>query len=287
MGTCYSLVDRWMMRGYGRRLFPLVGVQPPFTLGRDVVGEVVDLGPLAWGFTKGQMVVAATHPTAPGSHTDYTVVAETAATPLPSGLCVKRAAALPFAALTAWRALNGLARVQPGQTVVVHGAAGSVGSFATQYLANHLGCNVIATCRPDKISQLQRQCAQATILSVDDFLAATATATGSQQQHDLSCDVVLDGLGRKVANGAVQHQSLAVLREGGHLLDLNGQFIRAIDGLGDVTSCDVVADPAATDPSLAETDSTSGFSFASHLTATAVAAAELAGTSHTFSSRSF
>eukprot|EP01046_Picozoa_sp_COSAG06_P046394 COSAG06_NODE_6566_length_2879_cov_1.503237_5_plen_79_part_01 len=76
-------VDRWMMQGYGRRLFPLVGVEPPFTLGRDVVGEVVALGPLAWNFAKGQMVVAATHPTAEGAHADYTVAAETATALLP------------------------------------------------------------------------------------------------------------------------------------------------------------------------------------------------------------
>ena len=146
-----------MVQGYGRRLFPLVGVEPPFTLGRDVVGEVVALGPLAWNFAKGQMVVAATHPTAEGAHADYTVTAETATALLPPSLAVERAAALPFAALTAWRALDGLAKVQPGQTVTVHGAAGSVGSFAAQYLSNHLGCKLIATCRPEQISQLQRQ----------------------------------------------------------------------------------------------------------------------------------
>jgi NADPH:quinone reductase-like Zn-dependent oxidoreductase len=173
-----AAVDRWMMRGYGRRLFPLLGVEPPFTLGRDVVGEVVSVGPLAWGFAKGQMVAAATHPTADGSHADYALAAETATALLPAGLAPERAAALPFAALTAWRALHGLANVQPAQTVLVHGAAGSVGSFATQYLSNHLGCKVIATCRPEQISQVQVQCQgsnPATVLTVDDFLASTAS----------------------------------------------------------------------------------------------------------------
>ena len=46
-----------MLRGYGRKLFPMVGVEPPFTLGRDVVGEIVALGPLAWNFREGQLVV--------------------------------------------------------------------------------------------------------------------------------------------------------------------------------------------------------------------------------------
>jgi NADPH:quinone reductase-like Zn-dependent oxidoreductase len=229
------------------------------------------------------MVVAATHPTADGSHADYTVVAETATALLPPGVTMARAAALPFAALTAWRALNGLARVQSGQTVVVHGAAGSVGSFATQYLANHVGCRVIGTCRPDKISQLQQQCSQATFLSVEDFLAATADATTeTPQQHDLACDVVLDGLGRGVADGAVQRQSLAVLREGGHLLDLNGQFIRAIDGLGDVArgSGAPTLDQTAASPGSGPGGGPIEFNFASQLKATAKAAAELAGAPH-------
>ena len=134
-------VDRWMLRGYGRKLFPMVGVEPPFTLGRDVVGEIVALGPLAWNFREGQRVVAATHPTADGAHAEYTVCAETgalqpyptpharaaqrgwcaaAATLLPDGVATAHAAALPFAALTAWRALHGLASGAPGQTVLVH-----------------------------------------------------------------------------------------------------------------------------------------------------------------------
>jgi hypothetical protein len=43
----------------------------------------------------------------------------------------------------------------------------------------------------------------------------------------------LDGLGRGIAEGALQRQTLGVLRDGGHLCDLNGQFIRAMDELGD------------------------------------------------------
>jgi NADPH:quinone reductase-like Zn-dependent oxidoreductase len=183
--TTVNPIDRWMLRGYGRRLFPMVGVAPPFTLGRDIVGEVVDMGPLAWRFYKGQMVAAATHPTqVEGAHAEYTLCAETAAAPLPPGLTSEDAAPLPFAALTAWRALRGLANVKPGQTVTVHGAAGSVGSFASQYLS-HFGCHVIATCRPKQINRVKEDCAGAAaksetsanpalVLSVEDFLACAA-----------------------------------------------------------------------------------------------------------------
>ena len=228
-----------MLRGYGRKLFPMVGVEPPFTLGRDVVGEIVALGPLAWNFREGQRVVAATHPTADGAHAEYTVCAETgaaqpcpaphapaaqrawcaaAATLLPDGVATAHAAALPFAALTAWRALHGLAAVAPGQTVLVHGAAGSVGSFATQYLRHH-GCRVLATCRPTQIEQVRQDCGpDAAVMSVDDFLAATAEGSEAGEGgagHDLGCDVVLDGLGKGVAEGELQRHSLRVLKPGG------------------------------------------------------------------------
>ena len=114
-----------------------------------------------------------------------------------------------------------------------------------------------------------------------------------EQQHELACDVVLDGLGRGVADGAVQRQSLAVLRDGGHLCDLNGQFIRAVDGLGADDSADhaayaggagkeAEAEGEEEEESLGRTSgggggSSSSSSFASQLKAAAKAAAELAG----------
>ena len=116
-----------------------------------------------------------------------------------------------------------------------------------------------------------------------------------EQQHELACDVVLDGLGRGVADGAVQRQSLAVLRDGGHLCDLNGQFIRAVDGLGADDSADHAAYAGGAgkeaeaegveeeeEESLGRTSgggggSSSSSSFASQLKAAAKAAAELAG----------
>ena len=101
-----------MMRGYGKRLFPLVGVAPPFTPGRDVIGEVVELGPLAWEFTTGDMVAAAIHPTSDGAHADLVACAETAAARLPAGVDFPSVAGVPFASLTGWRAVCGLASVQ-------------------------------------------------------------------------------------------------------------------------------------------------------------------------------
>ena len=71
-GCCLlCAVDCWMMRGYGRQLFPLAGIAPPFTTGRDLVGEVVELGPLAWRYARGDIVAAALHPTREGAHADF------------------------------------------------------------------------------------------------------------------------------------------------------------------------------------------------------------------------
>ena len=69
--ACSAAVDSWMMGGYGKRLFPLLGIEPPYTPGRDLIGEVVELGPLSWKFRVGDMVAAALHPTAPGAHAEY------------------------------------------------------------------------------------------------------------------------------------------------------------------------------------------------------------------------
>jgi hypothetical protein len=88
----------------------------------------------------GEMVAAATHPTVQhGAHSELALVAESAVARLPPGADPVQAAALPFASLTAWKALRGHAAVRPGQSVLVHGATGSVGGFALQYL-RHLGC---------------------------------------------------------------------------------------------------------------------------------------------------
>ena len=172
-------IDAWMMRGYGKRLFPLLGVEPPFTPGRDVVGEIVEVGPLAWNYAVGEMVAAATHPTAEGGHADFTVCAESAVARLPATVDPVLAAALPFASLTAWKALNGHAAVRRGQSVLVHGATGSVGGFAVQYL-KHLGCRVVATCRPEA-DQLERVHALGAdvVLSLPEFLERATSGAGS------------------------------------------------------------------------------------------------------------
>jgi len=215
-------IDCWMARGYGAQLFALTGAAPPLVLGRDVVGEVVARGPLAWGFALGDVVAAATHPTAPGAHAELALCAEAAAAALPAGVADAHAAAVGFAGLTAWRGLVAQAGVGAGDSVLVLGAGGAVGGAAVQLAASR-GCTVSATCLP---AQLERVCA----------LGAAAVETSEQFAERVRCgeggrldyDVVLDGAADAELQGALARR----LRPGARLLDLNGDGICAADRAG-------------------------------------------------------
>src|SRR5207249_6888589 len=79
-----------------------------------------------------------------GGWADYVTVKEWEVAAKPKPLGFVEAAAVPMGALTAWQALVGVAKLQPGQTVLIHGGSGGVGSFAIQ-IAKARGAHVIAT----------------------------------------------------------------------------------------------------------------------------------------------
>ena len=81
-----------------------------------------------------------------GSHAEYVAVPANAVLPLPSNLSFEQAAGIGVAYLTAWAALVNAARIQPGETVLVLGTIGSVGSAAAR-IAHELGARVIGTVR--------------------------------------------------------------------------------------------------------------------------------------------
>jgi NADPH:quinone reductase-like Zn-dependent oxidoreductase len=84
------------------------------------------------------------YPTFGGGWADYVAVKEWEVGPKPKSLNFVEAAAVPMGALTAWQALVDVAKLQPGQTILVHGGSGGVGSFAVQ-IAKARGARVIAT----------------------------------------------------------------------------------------------------------------------------------------------
>jgi NADPH:quinone reductase-like Zn-dependent oxidoreductase len=144
-------LDARVRAGYGAALFrPTL----PLVLGRDVSGEVVARGANARAFPLGASVFGALSPVTPrGSHAEYVAVNEAHLAGKPPNLSHAEAAALPFATLTAHRALFATASLAAGEKVLILGAGGSVG-FAAAQLAAARGCDVYAACAAVDVERL-------------------------------------------------------------------------------------------------------------------------------------
>lgn len=122
------------------------GIPFPAVLGYDVSGVVEEVGPGVTGFKAGDEVFYTPeifgNPN--GSYADYTVAAASIVAHKPPGLSHVEAAGIPLAGGTAWEAIVRRLAVRPGETVLIHGGAGGVGSFAIQF-AKAAGARVLAT----------------------------------------------------------------------------------------------------------------------------------------------
>ncbi|CDH45909.1 Alcohol dehydrogenase zinc-binding domain protein [Candidatus Contendobacter odensis Run_B_J11] len=178
--------------------------QLPLILGWDVSGEVVKMGPEATGFKIGDAVYARPDIERDGSYAEYIAVKASEAAHKPAKLDHDHAAAVPLAALTAWQALVDAAQLQVGQRVLIHAAAGGVGSFAVQ-LAKAKGAQVIATASAVNVGIVAE-------LGVDQFVDYTRTRF---EEIVKEVDVVFDTVG-----GDTQDRSWQVLKPGGILVSV-------------------------------------------------------------------
>lgn len=120
-------------------------------LGGECAGEIEELGPGVTGLAVGDAVVAV----AAGGLASHVCADARLVLRKPPGLTYAQAAAIPIAGATAWHALHELARIRPGQRVLVHAATGGVGWFAVR-LAQQAGAEVVATAgSPEKRARLQ------------------------------------------------------------------------------------------------------------------------------------
>lgn len=209
-------LDTRMRAGYGRSLFESL---LPLVLGRDVSGEIVAVGGSVQTLNVGQEVFGALHPTAVrGTYADYAILAEDQLTPKPSTISHVEASAIPFAALTAWRALKSTARISKGQRVLVVGGGGAVGYSAVQ-LAVAAGCSASATCESE---------------SIDRLLAAGAEQAVDYTAEDLEVilkgqyDAVLDTIGIE----QTERLGINLLKRGGHYMTLQGESASLADRYG-------------------------------------------------------
>lgn len=191
----------WKIRaGYLKDFMP---VTFPHIPGWDFAGVVEAAGPGTSRFRAGDAVFGRRADPLHGTYAEYTVVNESFVVAKPPSLDPPQAAAIPVAALTAWQALDA-AELVAGQTILVQGAAGGVGSFAVQ-LAKLRGAHVLGTASARNHSLLRQ-------LGVDQPIDYQNTRV---QDSVRAVDVVLDTVG-----GETQQQSFQLLRRGGRLLSI-------------------------------------------------------------------
>ncbi len=177
----------------------------PSVPGHEVSGVVAELGYGTTGVSVGQRVFGLTDWARNGSLAEYVAVEARNLASLPADVGHTAAAAAAISGLTAWQALFVHARVGAGQTVLIHGATGGVGTIAVQ-LARQAGARVIGTGRTDDRDAAKR-------IGVDEFIDLTSQPVEDAGQ----VDVVLDVIG-----GDVRDRSTALLRPGGTLVTIVG-----------------------------------------------------------------
>ena len=185
-----------------------VKVPFPFTPGVELCGEIVEVGPGVTEFAAGQRVIGDT--ALPyGAFAEYAVMDASAALPAPPALDDAEAAPFYVTYETCWLGLHRRARLQPGETLLVHAAAGGVGTGAIQ-VGKAAGARVIGVVGgPDKVALAKEVGADIVIdRSEQDFVAVVKEATGGK-----GADVVFDPVG-----GDAFHKSTKCIAFEGRIL---------------------------------------------------------------------
>jgi NADPH:quinone reductase-like Zn-dependent oxidoreductase len=192
-----GMIRSGMFDKEGHRAFPII-------LGGDIAGIVEKVGSNVTKFKSGDPIFAYVSLDNSGGYAQYALVTEREAAPKPESLSYVEAAAVPIVALTAWQALIDSAKLKSGQTVLIHGGSGGVGSFAIQIAKAH-GAKVIATASTANQELLKQ-------LGADVAIDYT-----TQNFEDIAkdVDVVLDSIGKDTLA-----RSYGVVKKGGIIVSL-------------------------------------------------------------------
>jgi len=172
--------------------------------GHDLSGLVAEVGTGVTDVAIGEAVYALTEFWRDGAAAEYAIARATDLAPKPRSLDYVQAAGVPLVGLTAWQALFDHARLSAGQSVLIHGAAGGVGSMAVQ-LAHWVGANVIGTASARNRDFLRG-------LGADEVIDYTSTRF-EDVLHDV--DIVLDTIG-----GDTMERPWSALKKGGLLVSV-------------------------------------------------------------------
>jgi len=192
-------VDWMIAEGYGKEWW---GHSLPMTLGCDLAGVIESVGERVGEFKSGDSVFGYSNLMRLGAFAEFAVVGSDEIAPMPASLDFVHAAAVPVSTLTPWQAMFVIAGLQSGQSVLVHAAAGGVGSMAVQ-LAKARGARVIGTASGRNVEFVRS-------LGADEVIDYMTTRF-EDAVHDV--DVVFDLVG-----GETQSRSIGVLRKGGFLV---------------------------------------------------------------------
>lgn len=162
----------------------------PAIIGAAGAGVVEAVGPDVSGLAVGDRVAYA--PSAGGAYAEARLMSADRLVPLPEGISDQQAAGMMLQGMTAQYLLRATYRVQPGDTILVHAAAGAVGLILCQW-AKHLGVTVIGTVSTDEKAALAKAhgCEHPIIYTREDFPARVKEITGGQ-----GVPVVYDGVGK-------------------------------------------------------------------------------------------
>jgi NADPH:quinone reductase-like Zn-dependent oxidoreductase len=191
--------DGWIRGGKSAVPQPL-----PLILGSDLAGDVVALGTGVSGLSIGDQIYGVTNSQFTGAYAEYALASASMIGLKPTSLTYVEAASAPVVAVTAWQALFDKARLKENDTVLIHGAAGSVGSFAVQ-LAHRQRIRVVATAAEADVGYVRG-------LGADTVLNYQTTRFEGVVK---GADAVIDLVG-----GESQTRSFDVLRPGGRLISL-------------------------------------------------------------------
>jgi NADPH:quinone reductase-like Zn-dependent oxidoreductase len=197
--TSAAFTDVMIRKG----MYPDVKEKPPFTPGYDMVGVVDALGSDASRFRRGDRVADLT---TIGAYADYLCLDEDRLTPVPDGVSDEDALGMILSAVTPWQMLHRVARARTGQSLLIHGAGGAVGTAMLQ-IARDAGITAFGTDLAAKGDLIRGLGATPIDSDAPDPEAALREAVGE------GVDFVFDPLG-----GESLSRSLDALKPGGMLI---------------------------------------------------------------------